>query len=196
MAQTRTPASVESFEDEDFVFVGGPTHLTEGFARRLCAHPGLWCGPERHLVPVIAELSQRWRRTIGEDLAQAGVDGAALDEAARAWVTTFLRAGVPEQRRVCDRSVRELVHMRWLGSLFPRARFVHLVGGAQVDEVRRQAVDVGDRYLEIDGEDLWMAPRATMERVLAFLDEPWDDAVIDGAPLLPRGRAVGYEDYA
>lgn len=195
MAHPRTLPTAERFDDEDFIFVGGPSHATDVLARRLCAHPRLWCGPERYLVPVMADLNRRWRQAIREPLAQAGVDGAALDEAARAWLVTFLRAGVPADRRVADRSAGELAHMGWLGSLFPRARFVHLVGGAQVDEVRRQAVYVQGRYLELDSAEFLSMPEVSMSRLLTFLGEPWDDAVLDGPRWPARRTRVGYEDH-
>jgi hypothetical protein len=43
----------------------------------------------------------------------------------------------------------------------------------------------GDRVLRIRLEDLLAEPRVVMERVLAFVGEPWDDAVLDHAHHLP-----------
>lgn len=39
--------------------------------------------------------------------------------------------------------------------------------------------DSPDRYLEIHYEDLVCEPEATLRRVLDFVHEPWDDAVLD-----------------
>jgi len=47
-----------------------------------------------------------------------------------------------------------------------------------VEEIRSQAASVPGRYLEVRYEDLVSRPRETMARVLAFLDEPWDERVL------------------
>jgi hypothetical protein len=47
-----------------------------------------------------------------------------------------------------------------------------------VKEIRSQAVSVPGRYLEVRYEDLVSQPRETMAVVLAFLEEPWDEAVL------------------
>ena len=50
---------------------------------------------------------------------------------------------------------------------------------AMVQEIRAKASSVPGRYLEVRYEDLVLHPKATMQRVLAFLDEPWDEAVLE-----------------
>ena len=47
-----------------------------------------------------------------------------------------------------------------------------------VQTVRSQATTVPGRFLEVRYEDLVEDPRKEMERVLAFLGEPWDEAVL------------------
>jgi tetratricopeptide (TPR) repeat protein len=47
-----------------------------------------------------------------------------------------------------------------------------------VQEIRSQAASVPGRYLEVRYEDLVTRPRETLSIVLAFLDEPWDEAVM------------------
>ncbi|MEC7242767.1 MAG: sulfotransferase [Myxococcota bacterium] len=47
-----------------------------------------------------------------------------------------------------------------------------------VEDIRRQAETVPGRYLEIRYEDLVTHPREVMMRVLTFLEEPWDEAVL------------------
>lgn len=47
-----------------------------------------------------------------------------------------------------------------------------------VGTVREQAAEVPGRYLELRYEDLVRAPRGTMARLLAFLGEAWDEAVL------------------
>jgi protein-tyrosine sulfotransferase len=50
--------------------------------------------------------------------------------------------------------------------------------GEMVQEIRSQAVTVPGRYLEVRYEELVTHPRETLSVVLAFLDEPWDEAVM------------------
>ncbi len=47
-----------------------------------------------------------------------------------------------------------------------------------VEGIRAQAPSVPGRYLEVRYEDLVVQPEAEMQRVLAFLGEAWDDAVL------------------
>jgi len=47
-----------------------------------------------------------------------------------------------------------------------------------VQRIRAQADAVPGRYLEVRYEDLVTQPRETMAVILAFLDEPWDEAVL------------------
>ncbi len=57
-------------------------------------------------------------------------------------------------------------------------------------ESRRQGAQLPRRYLEVRYETLIARPRETMAEVLAFLGEPWDDAVLAhetaGVPLSTR----------
>ncbi|MEQ1564116.1 MAG: sulfotransferase [Myxococcota bacterium] len=201
--------------EPDFVFVGGAGRSgTTLFRAMLSAHPNLWCGPERKLVPALAEFHARWDLATGPELREAGVDQSALDAAARAWLTTFLRAGTPPGLRIAEKTPHNLLHMAWLGRLFPRARFLHVLRDGRavaesllrqrwidpatgkllpycadpeqaglywatvVNTIRTQAQSVPGRYLEVRYEQLVSEPEATMHRVLAFLGEPWSDAVL------------------
>lgn len=47
-----------------------------------------------------------------------------------------------------------------------------------IQTVRQQAAEVPGRYLELRYEDLVREPRATMETLMAFLGEAWDDSVM------------------
>ena len=65
----------------------------------------------------------------------------------------------------------------------------HMVWGSQVDlanaiayEIgRRKADDFRNRVLFVKLENLRLNPESEMRRVLDFVDEPWDDAVLDHA---------------
>jgi tetratricopeptide (TPR) repeat protein len=202
-------------DDGDFVFVGGAGRSgTTLFRAMLTAHPNLWCPPERKLVPVLADLHARAEKGLSADLREAGVDEAVLDRAARAWLEVFLRAGAPPGRRVAEKTPHDLLHTAWLGRVFPRARFVHVLRDGRavaeslvrqrwvdpstgelvawcrdlesaaaywasvVQVIRSQAASVPGRFLEVRFEELTEDPRPVMERVLAFLGEPWDEAVL------------------
>lgn len=202
-------------EAEDFIFIGGAGRSgTTLFRAMLDAHRSLWCGPERELIPVFAETHARWARSLGPDLDAAGVDRAALDRAAHAWIVEFLRAGAPEGKRIAEKTPHNLLHAAWLGRLFPHARFLHVLRdgravaeslvrqrwidpetgallpyckdlpaaasywAAVVSESRRQCAGMPRRYLEVRYEQLVTRPRETMAAVLAFLGEPWDEAVL------------------
>ena len=153
-------------------------------------------------------------------------DGEPSSYAARAWIASFMNAGVPRDRRIAEKTPHNLVHGAWLGRLFPRARFIHVLRDGHavaeslvrqrwcdpatgelvpycqnltnaasywatvVTESRRQGAQLPRRYLEVRYETLISRPRETMAEVLAFLGEPWDDAVLAhetaGVPLSTR----------
>ena len=48
-----------------------------------------------------------------------------------------------------------------------------------VSEARRQGAGVPGRYMEVRYEELVSDPRGVMERVLAWLGEPWDERVLE-----------------
>ena len=71
-----------------------------------------------------------------------------------------------------------LSRMPWAcGSLYANALFCELE--------RKQVAPYRDRILQIRLEDLLASPRATMGRVLEFVGEPWNDAVLDHARHAP-----------
>jgi hypothetical protein len=75
-------------------------------------------------------------------------------------------------------TVTSLSRMPWASaSLFANALFCDLE--------RKQTARYCDRILRIRLEDLLADPRATMGRVLDFVGEPWDDAVLDHARNIP-----------
>jgi hypothetical protein len=212
---------------EDFVFIGGAGRSgTTLFRAMIAAHPRLWCGPERKLIPIFADANAKWLRSLGPELREAGLGEAEMDGAARAWIASFMNAGVPRDRRIAEKTPHNLVHGAWLGRLFPRARFIHVLRDGHavaeslvrqrwcdpatgelvpycqnltnaasywasvVTESRRQGAQLPRRYLEVRYETLIARPRETMAEVLAFLGEPWDDAVLAhetaGVPLSTR----------
>ena len=88
-----------------------------------------------------------------------------------------------------------LVKQRWIepGSGKPIWYCADLDGGMRywssvVQAARAQAVAVPGRYLEVRYEDLVARPEETMRRVMAFLGERWDPAVLEhhrGGAVLP-----------
>jgi tetratricopeptide (TPR) repeat protein len=99
----------------DLVFVGGAERSGSTLlADLLAGHPDLWCLPEGLLREVFEHRS---------GLAHAGAAGLASKDAIT-WATT---ASAPPGRRIVDQTTAALLHTEWLGSIFPRARFVHVL---------------------------------------------------------------------
>ncbi|MFH1466496.1 MAG: sulfotransferase [Pseudomonadota bacterium] len=120
--------SVEDDGEPEFILIGGAGRSgTTLFRAMLGAHPRLHCGPEVKLVPVICQLRADWWRSLGPELAEAGIDEPRLDAAVRAFVRALLEGlGAPGQR-VAEKTPHNLLHMAYLGRLFPRARFLHVI---------------------------------------------------------------------
>lgn len=111
-----------------------------------------------------------------------------------------------EGKRIwCEKTPMYVHHLALLGNAFPEARFIHVVRDGRscaasfhrrwkfnpvrtivrwkeaVREGRRQGQLLGDRYLEIRYEALTDAPEDTLTRLLAFLDVPFENAVLTSA---------------
>ena len=155
VTQMLTAQGIEIQDDgePEFVFIGGAGRSgTTLFRAMLSAHPGIHCGPELKLVPTICTLREQWQRTMGSDLAAAGVSEEVLDHAVRAFVSQLLVGSSPAGMRVAEKTPHNLLHMAMLGRLYPRARFVHVVRDGRAvaaSLVRQRWVDPAT------GEPIW-----------------------------------------
>lgn len=70
-------------------------------------------------------------------------------------------------------------------SRMPWAPASTMINAGYLDGEHKLADKFRDRLLRIRLEDLLADPRATMQRVLEFVGEPWHDAVLDHARNLP-----------
>jgi Sulfotransferase family len=109
--------------------------------------------------------------------------------------------------RFGDKTPSHAAHLGRVFEDFPGARVVHIVrdprdtalslsrmpwacaslqANAGLCEIeRKQVAPYRDRMLQIRLEDLLAAPQDTMKEVLAYVGEPWDDAVLDHARHAP-----------
>ena len=144
---------IQDDSEPEFVFIGGAGRSgTTLFRAMLGAHPGVHCGPELKLVPTICTLREQWQRTMGPDLAAAGVGEEVLDNAVRAFVSQLLLGSSPAGMRVAEKTPHNLLHMAMLGRLYPRARFVHILRDGRAvaaSLVRQRWVDPAT------GEPIW-----------------------------------------
>jgi Sulfotransferase family len=70
-------------------------------------------------------------------------------------------------------------------SRMPWAPGSTMINAGYLDTEHKHATRFRDRMLRIRLEDLLAEPRATMQSVLAYVGEPWHDAVLDHARNLP-----------
>ncbi|GEM_PF-740666 len=218
LRQHRMLAPLTAFDahPDDFVFIGGAGRSGTTLLRvMLDAHPAIHCGPEVKVLPKLARLREAWAASLGSALLDAGIDAQGLDDAFRAFVRTLLRGRAPGAQRIAEKTPHNAASMAVLGSLFPRARFLHvvrdgravaaslqrqawrdpstgqplaqcqdLVAGAQYWKqllltARHQAALLPGRVLEVRYELLVAEPERELRRVLAFLGEAWNPAVLE-----------------
>lgn len=111
-------------------------------------------------------------------------------------------AGKEGKVRWCEKSPQNLQHIGLLSSVFPGARFVHLIRDGRdcaasfhrrwrrtpeltiyrwrnvVEEGRRQGAKVGDRYLEVRYEELTADPAFWMQMICRFVGLSFDPVVL------------------
>ncbi len=209
-----TQEFLPSPEQPDHIFIGGVGRSgTTLFRSMLHAHPRLHCGPEAKLVPIICGQRQQWLQNMKADLQAAGIGEQQVDRAVRAFLSSLLADMAAPGQRVAEKTPHNLLHMAYLGRLFPRARFLHVIRDGRavvasllrqrwldatgkpvwycadaqsaarywrelITATRQQVPIVPGRYLELRYEALVEDPERELRRVLAFLGERWDPAVL------------------
>jgi hypothetical protein len=168
----------------------------------LDAHPRISCGPESRFLPDLARITRDdWPR-----MSRYGLPREEWHERVAEFFDGFQREYAEQRGKVrwADKSPRYAMSLDYIAEVFPNCQVLHVIrdGRDVVASHRRRwgyasavratvkwpryvafARDVGaalgpDRYLEVRYEDLVSEPRETAARVLAFLGEPWDDAVL------------------
>ncbi len=193
----------------DPVFLGGEGRSGTTLLRvMLDAHPSIACGPESQFLadPKFRAFHEHfrntwWRRAAGFGYEQDDLDDLVRDFA-RGWFETYMRRR--GKRRWADKTPQTIHHLPYLWRLFPTARFVHLIrdgrdvacsilpqnwGPNTVEEAAERWVDCvwkgvlhradTERYCEVRYEDLVQSPETQVRRVLAWMGEDWDPAVLD-----------------
>jgi hypothetical protein len=188
--------------------------------------PAAWLdvGGRPDAARMIADLEpQRWFEGIGRERAR--LMEATGDEAPATYadlLRTFFRVyAVSEGKsRYGNKTPKHVYAIPALATLFPEARFVHIVrDGRDVtlsyleqdfgpSDVRtaarlwRERVEIGrrsgearpDRYVEVRYEDLLADPVKELSRLCAFADLPFDDAMLDYQEREQR-RALGRDPH-
>ncbi len=192
----------------DPVFLGGEGRSGTTLLRvMLDAHPAIACGPESHFLvdPRFRAFHEHFRNTKWRRAEGFGYDKDDLDDLvrdfARGWFETYMkRRG---KRRWADKTPQTIHCLPYLWELFPTARFVHLIrdgrdvacsimpqnwGPNTITEAAERWVDCvwkgvihradTERYAEVRYEDLVTSPETEMRRILSWIGEEWDPAVL------------------
>jgi hypothetical protein len=143
--------------------------------------------------------------SIPEDLPRKQV-GVAFTALMREKAAAFGRP------RFGDKTPGHSVCLQDIFADFPDARVLHIVrdprptvqslqqmpwmapglvyGASYLADERKQMAKFSNRVHEVRLEDLLANPRVTMRRVLEYVEEPWDDAVLDHARNLPEDSDI------
>jgi hypothetical protein len=220
--------------------VGCPRSGTTLLRLMLDAHPDLAIPPESHFIPLVARVRRRYERPEGFDAERMARDvfrgirfrdwglaeEAVLAEiratrpsdlagAAEAFFVAYARSR--GKIRWGDKTPGYSLEMPLIASLYPSARFVHLVRDGRdvalslmevprhprslaeaaeawahrIRVARRDAPSLGDRYLEVRYEDLVDDPETTVKLVAVHCDLPFAKAMLDHHRDDPADRVPG-----
>ena len=193
--------------------VGCPRSGTTLVKMMLDAHPNISCGPETLFLRHIADLeSQHLHLTqflITEEEWHAHLRDLFLFLHVR-------RAAQLGKTRWVDKSPSYAMITGFLDTLFPNCQIVHVIRDPRdvVDSWRRRwglrssfraarlwplhvqgARQFGaahpDRYFEIRYEELVRSPEPVVRELIEWLEEPWDDRVLQFIPGELGGRRPG-----
>ena len=169
----------------------------------LDSHPNISCGPETRLLSDFARLTdERWQH-----LSLYGFPREYWNHKVAGFVDSF-HTDYAQRRgktRWADKTPHHGLVLKFITELFPTCQIIHVIrDGRDVVASHRdrwgyisalKAVEkwpyyiravrtVGeqlssDRYYEVRYEELVTNTQATMRALLMFLEEPWDDAVLE-----------------
>lgn len=169
----------------------------------LDSHPNVSCGPETRFLASLSRITtDEWQR-----LSQYGFPKEYWHEKVATLFDSFQSdyAHARGKARWADKTPMYALSLEYLDQLFPTCRIIHVIrDGRDVVASHRKrwgyvaavkavakwphyvttARAVGlqmpaDRYLEVRYEDVVNNTETTMRRVLAFVGEPWDPAVLE-----------------
>jgi hypothetical protein len=208
--------------DFDPIFIGGEGRSGTTLMRVILdSHSGIACGPESHFIADrrLREFHHQFRRRWQHRAETFGYSQHDLDilfvDFVRGWTETYMqRKG---KRRWADKTPRNIHALPYIWELFPTAKVIHMIrdgrdvacsimpqswGPNTIGAAARRWVkciragivhrDKPQRYLEVRYEDLVRQPERETRRVAAFIDEPWESALLDFRRL-PHDLAVRAE---
>lgn len=198
------PAPAGGDEPAGPVFVCGLFRSGSTLVEQILAgHSAVTGGGELALVPALATRIRSYPEAL------AGTQGGEIARQARELYLQGLRAARPGAAMVVDKRPDNFLHIGLIKAMFPQARIVHTVRQPldvilsnwflHLDRSMPQALDLEDMahwtlqhdrlmahwkrlypdVLEVDYDRLVVEPRPVVEALLARLDLPWEDAVMD-----------------
>ena len=192
----------------DPILIGGePRSGTTLLRVILDSHSAIACGPESHFFvdPKFQEFHEYFRNRWTRRAADFDYTPNDLDDLFRDFVRGFFETYAKRRgkRRWADKTPQSIWSLSYVWTLFPTARFVHMIrdgrdvacsvlaqnfGPKDVEEAARRWVKSiecgvsrrGDpRYAEVRYEDLVLHTEREVRRVLAFVGEPFEPAVLE-----------------
>jgi tetratricopeptide (TPR) repeat protein len=133
-------------------------------------HSRLEAGEETKLIPIMCSLRNEWWNGMALDLEAAGIGEKQLDGAVKAFIEALISGATPSpDLRSVETTPHTLLHMETMASIFPQARFIHVV---------RDGRDVVGSLLQRDwmdpstGEKVWccQTPKAAAEYWVHVVD--------------------------
>jgi hypothetical protein len=171
----------------------------------LDAHPNISCGPETRFLADLANITadRNWQR-----MRLYGFPKQYWHQRIAALFDTFQSEYAHARGKVrwADKTPRYALCVDYLNELFPTCQVVHIIrDGRDVVASHRNCwgylsalkavrkwpwyvraarasgarLSAEGRYHEVRYEDLVTDPKTTLHKLLDFLGEPWDDAVLE-----------------
>ncbi len=167
------------------IFVGGAPRSGTTLTRAILdAHPEIACGPELRAIPALARLYRDTAATMGETLAvHYAFDADSLRRTFAGLIGSFLqplheRSG---KRLIAEKTPANALYFSELFSLFPKARFVHVL---------RDPRDVVASLLSMDWRDERTGARLPITANVASAAAGWRDHVMAARAARRAGAPV------
>ncbi|KAK4469385.1 hypothetical protein MN116_006942 [Schistosoma mekongi] len=209
----KSEETVKLFKEDNIrqlplIFIGGHQSSGTSLLRILLdIHPMVRCGPE----PIVTREILTFKKTThGDWLSQSGISNEVLDNAIAGFIVYILQnMGTPAER-LCHKDPGTFLYLRYLGELFPNAKFINAVRDGRaaivstivrsinpsytsndIPNALKQWEDItshilddcqylgNNRCITVRYECLVIRPKQEIEKILNFLDLPWDDKLLN-----------------
>ncbi|RTG84756.1 protein-tyrosine sulfotransferase [Schistosoma bovis] len=201
-------SNLYNVSDLPFIFIGGHTNTgTDLMGNILDTHSMVRCRPKPIITKFLLRYRKNRLHSM-ERLVESGITATVLNNAVAAFIATIIKEIGPRTPRLCHNDLESFDYLEDLNILFPKGKFIHIVqdGRATIaseianinsnytseniteailtwddetTQILEDCENIGnEKCLTVRYECLVLNPLREIQKVLYFLELPWDEKLL------------------